>query len=100
MDNPLESYVPNAIGFLIFRSGFFSEGSVGIRVKDTHKFSKGIMYVKGNAVTLLHREERGDGVIVLPIFAKSNETLFDTFFELAISMKYFTLLLARNKHKI
>ena len=98
---PREIYEPHASGFVVFRTGFNGEGEVCIKEENkVIKFEKGLIYVKGNSLTLLHGDAEGDGVVALPIVNASNETLFGSFFELIVSLKYFSLFLSRHTNSI
>ncbi|EAY12409.1 hypothetical protein TVAG_445210 [Trichomonas vaginalis G3] len=93
---------PSAIGYIVFRAGFNSDGSLKVADKEGREtiLTKGLVYVEGFVVKISRIDATGDGVICLPVNPGTNETFFGSFFELVLSLKYFTYYITRYSNFI
>lgn len=100
-------FIPGASSIIVFRTGFSNDTPDLVSIISnslTYNVSSNIVYVPFNRLKILISDKlpkenpliNHANIAVLPIYTNSNETLVDTFFELAISLKYFVLYFSKN----
>ena len=106
--------VPLASQLIVFKSGFSHNSPVVANVQipskstnsidsvdsyDSLELSNNIILVEGDSVIITSDDSctlDDFGVIILPIFSTSNESLFDSFFNFIVSIKYFVIFLSKH----
>ena len=93
--------VQKAHAFIIFRLGFGMDSSAIANCGTEVLTGNNIVYIQGNHFEMQKVENVNDQtIIVIPLFENPNLSLYNSFVELAVSLKYFILYLSENAQKI